>query len=632
MLLEWFNAREAVEVGTSLADSFVPKAKSVVDSRVRRPGQAGAEVQKFLRQAVREARPLKMNLLRRAKLLGSFKWRLVEHGLEQSAADEFTHMLLLQLSGIPAPVSAAGSSAASAPKRAARKQVPALLADVESLFQKGAYAEAVVRLNELLQIDPNNALVHGKLGDAMCRLGRYSAGEQAFRRAIVLKPNSAEAHFNLGTVLRWKGDFAASETSMRRAVKQDPRNLDALVGLGNTLGARQRLTEAADCFDKALRMMPRHAAALCGLGWIASLEGRFEQAERLLRASLDVDPNCSDAWAWLADARKMTVEDKAWLEGAQRALASGLPPIQEAKLRFAMGKYFNDLGEYSRAFDQYQRANEMFKPLAPPYDRARQAASVDEMIRVYTRERLAQPVKGASDSTRAVFVVGMMRSGTSLVEQIIASHPDAVGAGELDFWHAAVRKHRETLQRGPPDASLTAKLAESYLKVLNRHSADAPRVVDKATFNSDYLGLIHAVFPNARILYLRRDPVDTCLSCYFQDFANMASFTLDLSDLAHYYREHHRLVQHWRSVLPKEVFMDVPYAELVADQESWSRKIIEFLGLPWDPRVLEFHKTERAVITASNWQVRQKMYSSSVGRWRNYQKFIGPLLDLRKLG
>jgi hypothetical protein len=156
-------------------------------------------------------------------------------------------------------------------------------------------------------------------------------------------------------------------------------------------------------------------------------------------------------------------------------------------------------------------------------------------------------------------------------------------------------------------------------------------VVDKSNFNSDGLGLIHLILPNARIVYVRRDPVDTCLSCYFAQFANTLSFTADLGDLAHYYREHHRLMAHWRAVLPAGTLLDVPYAELVADQETWSRKIIEFLGLPWDPRCLEFHRTERPVVTASNWQVRQRIYSSSVGRWKNYEEFIGPLLELRQL-
>ncbi|MHB1828698.1 MAG: sulfotransferase family protein, partial [Steroidobacteraceae bacterium] len=170
-----------------------------------------------------------------------------------------------------------------------------------------------------------------------------------------------------------------------------------------------------------------------------------------------------------------------------------------------------------------------------------------------------------------------------------------------------------------------------YLKILERQPAAAERVVDKSTYNSDHLGIIHLAFPNARILYLRRDPLDVCLSCYFQQFATAANFTLDLADLAHYYREHHRVVAHWRSVLPQDVFLEVPYAQLVADQETWSRRIMEFIGLEWDPVVLQFHKTERAVLTASHWQVRQKIYTSSVGRWKNYEKFIGPLLKLRDL-
>ena len=156
-------------------------------------------------------------------------------------------------------------------------------------------------------------------------------------------------------------------------------------------------------------------------------------------------------------------------------------------------------------------------------------------------------------------------------------------------------------------------------------------MIDKSNFSLDYLGLIHAVFPRARIVYVRRDPRDTCLSCYFQHFANAANFTMDLSDLAHYYREHDRLLKHWRAVLPPEVFLEVHYADIVADLETWSRRIVEFVGAEWDPRCLEFHNTERTVLTASSWQVRQHIYSSSLGRWKHYEKFIRPLLTLRDL-
>jgi hypothetical protein len=181
-----------------------------------------------------------------------------------------------------------------------------------------------------------------------------------------------------------------------------------------------------------------------------------------------------------------------------------------------------------------------------------------------------------------------------------------------------------------PGEALRKKLAQGYLNELDRLSSSAQRVVDKSTYNSDHLGLIHSVLPNARMIYVQRDPIDTCLSCYFTQLSSAQNFTWDLADLAHYYREHQRLVEHWRSVLPAGTLLDVPYAELVDDQERWTRKILDFLGLEWDERCLEFHTAERAVMTASFWQVRQKMYNRSVGRWRRYEKYIGPLRELRE--
>jgi tetratricopeptide (TPR) repeat protein len=460
-------------------------------------------------------------------------------------------------------------------------------------------------------------------------VGRYGDAESALRRAIELKPSLAAAYFNLGTLLRDKGEFAASETALRRAVKQDPRNALALASLGLTLGMRARLTEAREYFEKALRLKPHDAGILSSLGWLAGIEGRFEEAEGHYRAALEADERHPGARALLAGLRRMTDADKDWLEGAERTLANGVPPLEESKLRYAMGKYFDDLGKYSKAFEQYKRANELQKLVAAPYDRTDRTKLVDEIIATYARQRLEQPAKGASESTRPVLVTGMMRSGTSLVEQIIASHPQAMGAGELDFWNVTARKH-ENLRREAPDEPLTRKLGESYLKVLQQHSPDALRVVDKSTFNTDHLGLIHLVLPQARIIYVQRDPIDNCLSCYFQDFANVASFTMDLSELAHYYQEHQRLISHWRRVLPERALLVVPYAELVADPETWSRRMIKFIGLEWDQQCLQFHKTQRSVLTASNWQVRQPVYSRSVGRWRNYEKFIRPLLELRR--
>jgi len=182
------------------------------------------------------------------------------------------------------------------------------------------------------------------------------------------------------------------------------------------------------------------------------------------------------------------------------------------------------------------------------------------------------------------------------------------------------------IRQGILSQPVRVNMAEACLRLLKGHSAEALRVIDKAPVNSDFLGIIYSVFPNARVIYMQRDPIDTCLSCYFQRFLSGLNFTLDLSDLAHYYREHRRLMAHWRAVLPPGFILDVPYEQLVADQEGWSRKMLQFIGLEWDDRCLKFHENTRQVVTASAWQVRQKIYSSSVARWRNYEKFIGPLL------
>jgi tetratricopeptide (TPR) repeat protein len=619
MLLEWFNAREAMDVGAKLAHYV----------RVEPSKDWHKYAQRFRQRVAREAGSLKLNPFKRAKLLNSFKWTLKEHGFDSAVADQLTHEVLMQLC-VPRTGPATADSARTEGR--SLKRIPALLAEAGALFADGKFAEAASRLEEVLTIDGRNADAYARLGAALCCLGRYGEAQQALRRAIAIKGACGAAHLTLGNLLRDRGEFAASETALRRAVKQDPRSPQALVSLGLTLGMRKQPSATRDCFERAQRLKPRDPAVLSSLAWLAGIEGRFEEAEKVCRAALEADSTHPGAWALLAGFRRMTDADGDWLEGAERTLARRLAPIEESKLRYAMGKYFDDLGKYSRAFEQYRRANELQKLAATPYDRSARTKLVDETIGAYTVERLARPVKGASDSPRPVIVTGMARSGTSLVEQIIASHPRAIGAGELDFWNVAAHTHRESMRGEAPDESLARKLGGSYLKVLEHHSANALRVVDKSTVNTDRLGLIHSLLPGARMIYLQRDPVDTCLSCYFQDFANVASFSLDLADLAHYYREHHRLISHWRSALPEGSLLLVPYAELVADPGTWSRRIVEFIGLEWDSRCLQFHQTARPVLTASNWQVRQPVYSRSVGRWENYKKFIGPLLELRELG
>lgn len=633
MILEWFNAHEAAEVGNALADQFVSRTGSTSATHAKKAARSEQDtvLLEILRRADREVRSLRLNFYKRAKFANSFKWRLRENGVEGEIADELTQMLVLHLS-VKQAGSAPGHSSAAAPTdRPDSGKAQDLLTLGNEHFAHGAYVEAIASYKDFVRFNPRRADAHNNLGAALCKLGRYQDADDCFRKAIGMKPDYPEAHFNLGNALRWRLRIAESEISLRRALKLKPNYVDARANLGLTLVLLGRLRDAKARFEKVLKVAPRHTDALLGMGQVASMEGRFDEAEAMFKRVLEVNPKLPSAWSALAGLRKMTCSDSAWLEGAEEIVASGITPLEEASMRFAIGKYCDDVEDFKRAFRSYKRANELLKVVAENYERGARVRLVDDLIRVYTREAISRIEGGASASMKPVFVVGMMRSGTSLAEQIIASHPSAKGAGELSFWGDTVRKHETTIRQGLLGEPIRKELAETYLRALAGHSIDALRVVDKAPTNSDHLGLIHSVFPKARIIYMRRDPIDTCLSCYFQQFSLALNFTLDLSDLAHYYQEHQRLIAHWRAVLPPGAILDVPYAELVANPEEWTRKMLDFLGLEWDERCLEFHKTKRSVVTASYWQVRQKIYKDSVRRWRRYEKFISPLLGLKDL-
>jgi tetratricopeptide (TPR) repeat protein len=507
-----------------------------------------------------------------------------------------------------------------------------LLRQAEQCAASGDHHGAVAAYQQLIGRDPLDAQALNNMGAALFNLGRFVEAESYFRRAIAAREDLTDAHNNLGLVLRMLGRVAQSEAYIRRAVEGNPVAIDYQVNLADTLLMLGRTRDAASCLSQVLEAVPDHTEAIVGLGNIARMEGQFADAEQLFKRALVTNHNLPGVWASLASLRRMTVADSDWLRAAQELATSGVPTTAEIGLWFAIGKYWDDLREFERAFHSYERANRLLKSTARDYDGAGRAAYVADMIRIYTPERMRQLREGGgASSAQPVLVVGMPRSGTSLVEQIIASHPAARGAGELGFWTESLFAHAVLICRDVLPESLRKQLAEQYLKVLAEHGGDAGLVVDKAPVNSEYLGFIYSVFPNIRVIYMQRDPIDTCLSCYFQYLSPALSYTMDLTDLAHYYRTHHRLMTHWRAVLPPGSLLDVPYEQLVADQELWTRKILQFLGLDWDSRCLEFHSTKRAVLTSSSWQVRQKLYRSSIERWRQYEKFIGPLLGLRDL-
>lgn len=627
MILAWLNGREAAEIGAALADEFAPKTESAVAKDSPQSGGSGS-IDLLLRRADSEVRPLQLNFYKKAKFANAFKWRLVENGVERETADGVTQSLVLHLSQNQIPVFKQNSANAPA-SRPDRAKAQHLFRRANKFFEQGDHAEATALYEEAIELDSSFAEALSNLGSALSYLGRYEESEHCFREAIAKKPNLSDPHVSLGVFLRQRSHLSDSEASLRRALKLRPTDLDARMNLGLTLVFLGRLRDARVCFAKVLKTAPRNVFALFGMGQIAMAEGQFEEAETTFRRIIELNPKATNAWAALPLTRKMTKVDSEWLKGAEEVATSKIHPLEEANLRFAMGKYCDDVNDFADAFKNFKRGNELLKTAAEDYDRNERSKLVDQLIRVYSREAIANIGPAGSPSAKPVFVVGMPRSGTSLAEQIIASHPAAYGAGELGFWGSPTLREAGITQ-GILMETERPKVAEAYLRILESASANASRVVDKAPVNSDFLGLIYTVFPNARVIYMQRDPIDTCLSCYFQQFLTGINFTFDLSDLVHYFRGHQQIMAHWRAVLPPGFILDVPYEELVADQEAWSRKMLNFIGLEWDARVLEFHANKRQVTTASAWQVRQKVYKSSVARWHNYEKFIGPLKTLKK--
>ena len=526
----------------------------------------------------------------------------------------------------------------------------------------GRYEEALASSRQALALDPRLGLAYDNAGLALVALGRRAEAIPFFRQALAHGPVSVDMLTHLGNTLRDTGVRVEAASIYQQAIALDPRHVESYCNLGNLLFQLHRIEESAAAYRHALALQPDHTPALVSLGVVLRQQRRPADAEASCRAALGIDPDypealhvlgelCADrgefteaealfrraiarkpdyaaAYSSIAAHRRMTDADADWLAGAEGLLRQ-LPPLeQEIGLRFALGKYFDDVGRYADAFPQYQTANELTRRYGAVYDPVRFTARIDAIIRHFDAEFVARSHPGATDSALPVLVVGMPRSGTSLTEQIIASHGAARGAGEVAFWNTAFNRYRDAGASGSERATLLAGLASQYLSRLMPHAGDAQRVVDKMPANFMHLGLIHAVFPRARIIHVRRHPIDTCLSIYFQNFFNMGPHANDLAGLAHYYREYLRITDHWRSVLPAATLLEVPYESLVADQEGWSRRMVEFIGLPWDPQCLEFHRTDRVVLTASKWQVRQKIHSGSTGRWRHYEPFLGPLRSL----
>jgi tetratricopeptide (TPR) repeat protein len=504
-----------------------------------------------------------------------------------------------------------------------------------ALRDRGAAAEAVPHLERAAALVPRSPEPPYHLALALEAQGDLDGAADGLRRTLALAPDLAPAHARLGALLTRGGALTEALEHLEAWARLTPDDPIAHVerGLGHLrLG---EMDAAGAAYDEALRLAPENLRALACKADLLERTGDFAAAADLLAPLVEAgtdSPDVAAVFAGVAPRVGRTEQALALLDGL--LARPDLRPEVLPTLHFHAGRLRDKAGDYARAFDHYAEGN---AEAGERFDRAAHTRFVDALIRVFSAEGIARMARAGNASELPVFIVGMPRSGTTLVEQIVASHPEAAGAGELH----EITRFTQLLPRLPgaggggrpypegmeavPQAVLD-DLAGRYLELLNSIGPGAPRVTDKMPHNFLHLGLIARLFPAARIVHVARDPRDCCLSCFFQPFVGSHAYARDLADLGFYYREYERLVAHWKAVLDLP-WLDVSYEALVADQEGESQRLIAFLDLEWDDACLRFQELDRTVATSSYDQVRRPMYASSVGRWEHYAAHLGPLLE-----
>lgn len=497
------------------------------------------------------------------------------------------------------------------------------------LLQQGQAEAARAELERATWLDP-------KLGQAWFLLGNarmhvhpvdFDQAIADFRRSLTLMPDNVEPRVSLSTALAYTQRLEEAREVLEEATRVDPDHPKIWANLGSYWIDLNDAGRAVECLERALVLQPEQADAEMELGAALKMRGDFDAARRHFERAAAIDPgNLSALASQIAHERYRSADDPDLIEARRRADTAqpgqgGLPA-----LCFALGAALDRIGEYDAAFGYYARGNAL-RAETGGFDREAYRREVDRRIAQFDRARIDALAAWGDPSARPIFIVGMPRSGTTLTEQILASHSRVVAGGERTYWPQVERK---SLPDGwPRDAEQARALTDAYLTELEQvaDTASADHVTDKMPDNFKRVGLLHALFPDARIIHVRRHPVDNCLSIFFQNFRGH-DYSRRLEDLAFYRREYERLMAHWRTVMPPERYFEFDYEALVADQETVTRQLLAFCGLDWEDACLSFHENRSTVKTASIWQVRQKLYTGSVERWRHYEAHIGPLLSL----
>jgi tetratricopeptide (TPR) repeat protein len=501
--------------------------------------------------------------------------------------------------------------------------------------QRGNLVEAAAWYERALAVLPGDADAHFRLGMVLMGLSRPDDAAAHFREAVRLRPDSAEAWNNLGNVLFLQAKTVEAIRCYREAVRLRPGYAEACLNLGNSLREDDRVDEGLKWYREAVRLRPDYPKSHMNLAAALLETGNAGEAETHLRECLKLSPGSAKALSTLI-ANDLYRETDPRPEAIRELLANPrLAAIDRAHLHYTLARLLDRNGEPDEAFRHFRETNHIRRELAQQsgegFDAAEHRRLVDRLIAFFNPEWFARVRAFGSVTDVPVFVVGMPRSGSSLVEQILSHHPEAAGVGELRDLPRMVDGLVARLGSAEPypdclartDAATVGALADEYLTRVQDLAGPARRITDKMLVNFLHVGFIATLFPRSRVIHCRRDPLDTCVSCFMQIFRGL-SFTLDLEELGTYYREYERLMAHWRALRPLPM-LEVAYEDLVADVEGVSRQLVDFCGLAWDERCLRFYENPRTVRTVSKLQVRQPVYKSSVARWRRYESQLGPL-------
>ncbi|TAK75228.1 MAG: sulfotransferase family protein [Gammaproteobacteria bacterium] len=509
----------------------------------------------------------------------------------------------------------------------------ALLGIALAALQQNNMADAIQFMQQATEIAPEIALYRRNLGELLRRAGQLEAAIASHKIVINIEPYSAENHFLLGLAYNDNHQFELAIQHYHTALSYDQNYGVAWNNLGASLESMGDKHTAKIAYATAIALNPKHAEAQNNLGVIYSEEGRLDEARTHFAAAIAANPDFVDAHYNLSLIKTYTPNDPhlVFLESIIQKMDHY--PIQiRIRYHFALGKALDDTKQYMRAFKAYAEGNRLHY-LHQPWDKTKLHELVEQISKVFTKSFLKQP-QMTNDTRCPIFIVGMPRAGTTLIEQILSSHESIYGAGELSILDDVIHEacHAANMPFSSWVIQLTdqefAMLGEKYLDRTWKLAADKNFIIDKMPGNCFYIGMIYRMLPTAKIIHAIRDPMDSCFSCFTHLFKNSMSFAYDLTALGNYYKLYAQAMQHWHTVLPQTAIFYLPYEQMVANHEVLSKQLIDYIGLPWDPNCLHFYENDRVVKTASLTQVRKPIYQTSVQRWRHFASELEPLLQI----